>query len=131
METNPKNSPKIFTYNNQGKDKYFALNHIIRQVENATGLAYSELITTYKEEHLFYVILKHVTTTKKAICTAFSIPVEAGCRYKRALEKQGRLVESVYRVFCPFTKHKARLITTNPDEFSKLLKSNTNQLKMF
>jgi hypothetical protein len=131
MELNHKNSPKVFLHNGQGKDRYFALNLIIKEVEKGTGLCYSELKNQYLEEHLFYVALKHVTTTKKAICTAFSIPVEAGCRYKRNFEKQGLLVQSDKKFVCPFTKHFARLISTNPAEFERLKKSNTNQLKMF
>jgi hypothetical protein len=131
MENNQLNSPKVFLHNGQGKDRYFALNLIIKEVEKGTGLCYSELKNQYLEEHLFYVALKHVTTTKKAICTAFSIPVEAGCRYKRNFEKQGLLIQSIDKVFCPFTKHPAHLISTNPIEFERLLKSKTNQLNLF
>jgi hypothetical protein len=115
----------------QIKDKNLTLQYIVKQVEKGTGLSFSELKKQYSEEHLFTLALKHVTTTKKALCTAFNIPVEAGCRFKRTLEKEGNLVQSIDEVICPFTKHPAHLISTNPKEFERLLKSNTNQLNLF
>lgn len=115
----------------QCKDKNLTLQYLITQVEKGTGLSFLELKKQYSEEHLFSLALKHVTTTKKALCTAFNIPVEAGCRYKRTLEKEGNLVQSIDEVICPFTKHPAHLISTNPKEFERLLKSNTNQLNLF
>lgn len=115
----------------QGKDKQLTLQNIVRQVEKGSGLSFSELKKQYSEEHLFTLALKHVTTTKKALCTAFNIPVEAGCRYKRTLEKEGNLVQSIDVVICSFTKHPAHLISTNPKEFDRLSKSNTNQLNLF
>lgn len=127
----PLNTPDNSLHKRQTKDKYLTLQYIIKQVEKGTGLSFSELKKQYSEEHLFSLALKHVTTTKKALCTAFNIPVEAGCRYKRTLEKEGNLVQSIDEVFCPFTKHPAHLISTNPKEFERLLKSNTNQLSLF
>jgi DNA-binding transcriptional MerR regulator len=117
--------------NRHFKDKQLIINHLIKQVEQGTGLSISELKKQYSEDKLFAIALKHVTTTKKALCTALNIPIEAGCRYKRTLEKEGNLVQSIDEVFCPFTKHKAHLISTNPKEFARLLKSNTNQTKLF
>ena len=124
-------TPSSWNGTNGNKDKYLALQFIIKQVENGTGLSFRELKKQYSEEHLFAVALKHVTTTKKALCTALRIPVEAGCRYKRNLEKDGNLVQSTDEVICPLTKHPARLISTNPKEFERLLKSITNQLNLF
>ena len=124
------NTPSNYL-NSQSKDKYLMLRYIVRQVENGTGLTLTELKKQYSEEHLFAIALKHVTTTKKALCTALNIPIEAGCRYKRTLEKNGNLVQSVDEVICPFTKHPAHLISTNPNEFERLLKSTTNQTKLF
>lgn len=131
MENNHVTSPKVHAATEQGKDKALVLKFIIKQVENGTGLSLSALKKKYSEDKLFQIGLKHVTTTKKAYCTALSIPVEAGCRYKRALEKDGLLVQSVDEVICPFTKYPAHLISTNPKEFEKLQKSTTNQLKLF
>ena len=130
MESNQLNSPNSL-HNRQSEDKNLTLQHIVKQVEKGTGLRLSELKKKYSEEHLFFLALKHITTTKKALCTALKIPVEAGCRYKRTLEKVGYLVQSIDLVICPLTKHPAHLISTNPKEFGRLLKSNTNQLNLF
>jgi hypothetical protein len=130
MENKQLNSPKSFA-KGQGKDKNLILQYIVKQVENSTRLSYLELKKNYSEEQLFTLALNHITTTKKALCTAFNIPIEAGCRYKRTLEKDGRLVQSIDEVICPFTKYPAHLISTNPKEFERLLKSNSNQLNLF
>ena len=116
------NTPSNYL-NSQSKDKYLMLRYIVRQVENGTGLTLTELKKQYSEERLFAIALKHVTTTKKALCTALNIPIEAGCRYKRTLEKDGNLVQSIDKVICPLTKRRAYLISTNPREFGRLLKS--------
>ena len=125
------NPPVNSLHKRQSKDKNLTLQYIIKQVEKGTGLSFLELKKQFSEEHLFSLALKHVTTTKKALCTALNIPVEAGCRYKRTLEREGNLVQSIDEVICPFTKHPAHLISTNPKEFERLLKSNTNQLNLF
>lgn len=131
MESNQLNSPKVFVHKRQGEDKVLTLQHIQNQVEKGTGVSISELKELYSEEKLFNLALKHVTTTKKALCKTFNIPIEAGCRYKRTLEKEGFLVQSIDEINCPFTKHPAHLISTNPKEFERLQKSSTNQLKLF
>jgi hypothetical protein len=130
MEFNPMNSPN-FSDKRQGQYRYLITNYIVRQVEKGTGLSLSALKRKYPEDRLFQVALKHVTTTKKALCSALGIPVEAGCRYKRTLEKSGLLVQSITEIICPFTKHPAHLISTNLNEFERLLKSNSNQLNLF
>ena len=107
------------------------LNQIVRKVENGTGKKLDDLKINLSEEKLFFVGLRYVTTTKKALCTALKIPIEAGCRYKRKLEKNGDLVQSTNEVICPYTKHYAHLISTNPDEFETLRNNNSNQLKLF
>lgn len=124
---NHKNNP----HKRQGQDKKIALQFIVKEVERGTGLSLSELKEKYSEELLFNLGLKHVTTTKKAFCTAFKIPIEAGCRYKRTLEKDGYLIQSIDKFLCPFTGHYANLISTNPKEFDKLLKTSNNQLNLF
>lgn len=125
---NQLNSP---LHKRQAKDKHLTLQFIVNEVEKGTGLSLLELKKQYSEEHLFAVALKHVTTTKKTLCTALNIPVEAGCRYKRTLEKNGNLVQSIDEVICPLTKHPAHLISTNPKEFKRLLKSKYRQLTIF
>lgn len=125
------NNHRTALYNRQNKDRQLILKFIIKQVEKGTQLSISELKEKYSEDQVFNIALKHVTTTKKALCTALKIPVEAGCRYKRSLEKEGYLVQSKDEVFCPYTKHKAHLISTNSKEFEKLLNSSSNQTKLF
>lgn len=130
MENNQKNS-RLMSLKVLNKDKQLVLHFIQKQVEKGTGCSLSTLRMNYNEEALFAIALKHVTTTKKALCTALSIPVEAGCRYKRKLEKHNLLVQSIDKIYCPFTKHKAHRLSTNPGEFMRLLKSNTTQLNLF
>jgi hypothetical protein len=126
-----KNSPNVSLESRLGKYRRLTLKFIVKQVEKGTGLSLSDLKEIHSEERLFSVALWHVTTTKKALCMALDIPVEAGCRYKRTLEKEGYLVQSVYVVICPFTNHIAHEISTNPEEFGTLGKSNDNQLNFF
>lgn len=130
MENNTTNSPDN-SFNRQYKDRAFILQFIRNQVEKGTGKNFIELKTEYAEDKLFYLSLKYVTTTKKALCEAMKIPVEAGCRYKRSLEKEGVLIQSIDEFDCPFTRHKAHLLSTNPKEFKRLLKSSDTQLKLF
>ena len=124
-------SSKISFQFKQSKDKHLILKFIIKEIEKGTGSTISELKKQYAEDKLFQIGLYYVTTTKKAICSALNIPVEAGCRYKRTLEKQGKLVQSIDEIYCPFTKHLAREISTNPKEFERLQKSTTNQTRLF
>jgi len=114
----------------KGKNNLY-IQSILNTVEQRTGCTLQQLKELYPEDQLFQFGLQYITTTKKAYCTAMQIPIEAGCRYKRKLEKDGLLVSSNYQVVCPFTKHAAQLITTNPNEFGRLLESNHKQLNLF
>lgn len=131
MESNQLNNLNNFLDKRQGQDKNLILKRIIYDVKKGTGLSISKLKKQYSEEQLFYVALKQVTTTKKALCKSLNINIDNACRYKRKLEIQGYLVQSIDEVICPFTKHPAHLISTNPKEFKRLKKSNTNQLNFF
>lgn len=131
MESTNNNKANAFQHKRQPQDKKIVLQSIVIQIEKSTGLTITELKNKYSEENLFAFGLKHVTTTKKAFCKALNIPVEAGCRYKRRLEIDGLLVQSIDEVICPFTKHSAHLISTNPKEFERLRKSKSNQTKLF
>lgn len=131
MGTNQRNSLKVFLEGRQAQGKKFTNALIIHSIEKGTGRKLTELRKTYSEDALFKLSLQFVTTTKKALCTALNIPVEAGCRYKRSLEKEGKLVQSIDEFICPITKHPAHLISTNPNEFESLLKSNSSQLNLF
>lgn len=116
---------------NSKLNKELVRNYILGEVVSATGLSLLQLKQKYSEDRLFLEALKHVTTTKKAICEALKIPVEGACRYKRSFEDAGLLVQSDDDVICPFTKFPARLLTSNPDEFDRLRKLNKNQLTFF
>lgn len=113
------------------KDKQFFINSIQKTLEKALNKSLYQLRKENREDVLYYLALRYVTTTNKAICEAFNIPVEAGTRYKRALEKAGLLVQSIDEFICPYTLHKAHLLSTNPKEFAKLQKSNSRQLNLF
>ena len=113
------------------KDRHLVLNYIKIQVEKGTGLCLAELKQKYAEDALFYIALQHITTTKKAISVAMGIPVEACCRYKRELEKNGLLVQSKDEFLCPYTGSLAHVLSTNPSEFERLNTSHSNQLTLF
>ncbi len=119
MPSKHKSTP-FKSLNLKDKDKKLVLKNIRQKVEKGTGLTLKQLWTAYNEEQLFYVGLQHVTTTKKAFCAALNIPVEAGCRYKRHFEDREQLVQSTKEIVCPFTKHLAHEISTNPNEFDRL-----------
>ena len=125
------NTPN-FSHKRQGKGRAFVLQIIRQTIEKNTGESLAELRAKLSEEQFFVLCLRHVTTTKKAVCEAVGIPIEAGCRYKRDYEKRGLLVESVDDFICPLTRHKAKLVSTNPAEFEKLRKSKDGiQFKLF
>lgn len=115
--------------NRHGKLNESYLQYLIKQVEKGTGLSIYELKKRYTQAKLFRVCLYHVTTTKKAISTAFDLPIENMCRIKRELEKEGILMQSIKDEVCPYTRHHARLLSTNPAEFQKLAEINIQQKK--
>jgi hypothetical protein len=115
--------------NDNGKEKKEVLNFIKTQVEKGTGLNLTELRKKYNEEVLFFIALKHVTTTKKALCKSLNLNIDNACRFKRNYELKGLLKESINNVICPFTKYPAKLLSANPDEFEQLTYS--NQYKLF
>jgi hypothetical protein len=115
--------------NDSGKEKKEVLNFIKTQVEKGTGLNLTELRKKYNEEVLFFIALKHVTTTKKALCKSLNLNIDNACRFKRNYELKGLLKESINNVICPFTKYPAKLLSANPDEFERLTYS--NQYKLF
>jgi len=138
---NTNNNPNAFQHKRQGensnnlvpnyngKGKKEVLNFIKTQVEKGTGLNLTELRKKYSEDVLFFIGLKYVTTTKKALCKALNIEVDNACRHKRKYELEGLLVQSNDDVLCPYSTKYARLLSTNPNEFEWLTYS--NQLKLF
>jgi hypothetical protein len=132
MENNTTNSPKNSLHKRQFKDRAFTLQFIRTQVEKGTGKPLSQLKKQYSNIKRYKLALFYVTTTNKAVCEAMNVPVEAGTRYKDALEKSGMLVASIEKFICPYTKEKGvQFLSTNPDEFEKLKKSNNTQLNIW
>ncbi|MCS4226421.1 hypothetical protein [Sphingobacterium sp. BIGb0165] len=124
----------IFSYRLLSKkhlNKKTLMNTIITVIERYTKKDIDSLKKELKEEELFFLGLRYLTTTKKAYCQALGIPIEAACRYKRTFEKKGLLVQSSYKIVCPYTGHLAHLISTNPVEFDNLKRIKVNQLSLF
>ena len=112
-------------------NKLDCLRKIREKIESSSGQSLKTLKENLPEDKFFHFCLQHVTTTKKALCSAVGVPVEGACRYKRNLEKEGFLVESKEEVICPYTRNPAKLISTNPNEFTGLRSIKTNQLDLF
>lgn len=115
----------------QFKGKTFTLQIIRNEVEKRTGKSLNELITEYSALKRYEITLSIVTTTNKAVCQAMLIPVEAGTKYKRRLEKSGLLISSIDEFRCPYTGDLAHILSTNPSEFDKLRKVKNPQLTLF
>ena len=128
MELRENHSLNI-SVDHRNKDRQLLADSIRKTVLRKVGLSLSELHQNFPEDRIFYLGLKYVTTTKKAICKALDINIDNACRYKRDLEKRGLLVQSAKQRICPYTKHAAHFLSTNPKEFARLEKS--NQTKLF
>lgn len=113
------------------KDRKSVCRLIVHYVEQGTGKKLTELKESLSEDALILEALKHVTTTKKSLIKALNLDVDNVCRYKRELEKNGHLVQSVIDYTCPFTRRQARLLTTNKAYFESLGSLRTNQLGIF
>lgn len=120
--TNSHNSKSFLNNSIKAQSTKNILDFVLRTIEKNEGLTLSELKRTKTQKQLYRIGLFHVITTNKTICEALKIPVEAGTRRKRDLEKEGRLITSTKKGICPFTKHRASFLTTNPKQFSKVLK---------
>lgn len=105
MENNQLNSPKVFLHKGQGKDSDFK-----------TQL---KTIFQFLQEH---------TATASMVSVATGIPQKNICRFKRDLEKAGRLYE-IEKKLCKQTGFKAWYLTTNPELFPSIVEpSNTVKL---
>lgn len=104
----------------------FIRKEIVKQ--SKTGF---KTILSFPEIKRYHLGLKHITTSNKAICEALNITPESGTRYKAKLEENQNLVSSIDKFQCPYTREYVHFLSTNPLEFERLLKSKTNQLKMF
>lgn len=87
----PPKTPNYPFDENEGKDKYFR--------------AQTQVFYTYLQEH---------TATASMVTAATGIPQKNICRFKRELEKAGRLWQ-VDKKLCKHTGFKAWYLTTNPD----------------
>ena len=90
-----------------------------------------QIILRLIELKRYYLGLQYITTSNNAICQALKIPVEAGTRYKAELEINNHLVASVDKFICPYTGENVQFLSTNPEEFDRLIKSSSNQLNLF
>ena len=129
MENNHANSPKSFKQ--VSKDRQKVVQFIRNLIENATDKPFSQLLVEYSDINRYYLALQYVTTSKKAVCEAMEIPVEAGTWYKADLESSNSLVASKDAFRCPYTGEMVQFLSTNPAEFERLRKTNDTQLKMF
>jgi len=73
---------------------------------------------------IFQYLQKHIATASM-VSAATKVPQKNICRYKRDLEKSGRLWE-IEKKLCKQTGFKAWYLTTNPENAPF-----NNQLKMF
>lgn len=102
MGSNQLNSPKVFSHKGQGKD--------IKEQVFRTQL---KTIFQYLQEH---------TATASMVSAATGIPQKNICRFKRDLEKAGRLYE-IEKKLCKKTGFKAWYLTTNPDLFPAIVET--------
>lgn len=73
---------------------------------------------------IFNYLQNHIATASM-ITNATGVPQKCITRYKRDLEKIGKLAE-VKKAYCEKTKHLAWYLTTNPKHFPQ-----SNQLNLF
>ena len=118
----PHNAKSFLNNSIKVKDKTILINHIVKTVEQKTGLSLLELKRIKTQKQLYKIGLFYFTTTNKTICEALIIPVEAGTRRKRDLQKERRLIASLKKGICPFTGHRAKFLSTNPNNYNDLLK---------
>lgn len=115
---------------NENQRRNDLLKSIRRQLIKQSNTDFTTILN-YPENKRYYFGLKYITTSNKTICEALNITPEAGTRYKAKLEENQNLVTSIDKFQCPYTKEYVQFLSTNPLEFERLLRSKTNQLKMF
>ena len=107
MENNQLSSPKVFSDKGQGK--------------NTKGQVFKAQLNA-----IFQYLQEHIATASM-VSDATGIPQKNICRYKRDLEKAGRLYE-VEKKYCKITGFKAWYLTTNPELLPTVKPSNTVKL---
>lgn len=83
-----------------------------KEVLSHYNISFAKFVKLSHERRLNYS-LKVLPTSAKVVSKAFKIPIESLCRRKRELEIAGRLQTSRKYAVCPYTKHYARLLTTD------------------
>lgn len=96
--------------------KKLILSNIRKEISRKSGISFKCLISKYTDKQRYRKGLYHYPTTNKAICEALIIPTEAGCRYKRLLEKKQQLTTSESKANCPITNNLAYILFTNPNQ---------------
>jgi predicted DNA-binding transcriptional regulator YafY len=84
-----------------------------------------KLLTIESQLKTIFQYLQHHIATASMIAEATGVPQKNICRYKRDLEKAGRLWE-IEKGKCKITGFEAWYLTTNPDYSPK-----SNQLSLF
>lgn len=79
---------------------------------------------TTQKQTIFQYLQKHIATASM-VTDATGVPQKCICRYKRDLEKAGRLWETV-KTYCKKTGCKAWYLTTDPDKAPKHLLTQLN-----
>ena len=100
MESNQLNSPKVFSHKGQGKDT-------------------KEQVFRTQLKNIFQYLQEYIATASM-VSAATGIPQKNICRYKRDLEKAGRLYE-IEKKLCKKTGFKAWYLTTNPELFPAIV----------
>lgn len=103
---------------------------IRKEILKRSSLSFETILKKHRIQR-YQLGLYYITTSNKTICEALNIPIEAGCRYKARLEENHNLVTSIDDFKCPYTKEFVKFLSTNPAEFERLQKSDTNQLNLF
>ena len=90
-----------------------------RQYEDTSFEAQTKIIFNYLNNH---------TATATMVAKATGIPQKNICRYKRTLEKSGRLMVA-FRTNCRVTGFRASYLTTNENFIKSLTKKRPPQWK--
>jgi hypothetical protein len=79
------------------------------------------------QEQTIFQYLLETEATASMVADATGVPQKNICRYKRDLEKVGRIWE-IEKKYCKKTGFRAWYLTTNPE---KAIKQNVSQLNLF
>lgn len=98
-----------------------------KKIAKGLGVSIGQYKKNHSEEQLFHEALKHVTTSKKAVCYALKIiGIDNACRIKRRQEIKG-VLWVVKKAKCPITNKLVDFLSTDPTQAPNL----PNQLQLF